>query len=593
MSLSHDITDWLNHTEPIPYPLNLRLLADRIAVRLRDGGLAENEIKNQLRTLAPLEFSINPSIESTWHSYFGPRRTLADGNEEYPNLSDLNSDTVEDWTDLAVTLSSPIIRARFADAAWELGKRLGSPRKDLHRFGRLAAEMYIEAASEQMSSENFFLMLGALNRGIILAMKFNELELADRGMNLMMSFADSAKLEHIGFWSAPFDHLIGLKALPETKRQQILNRYEARFRETIQSRDLFRISKTGSDLAKYFHNRKEFDRAKATTLTFGETVLDIASGLNASLATHHMGNILEAYRRFGLREDADRVRLLLEAKGKAVKAEMKVRHFVVEHDRNEMESSFAKIMDVADSFVALYRLANSCVPKPERIRNQLDNGGFIAHRIMPVCIIGDDGLPVSTVATYDQDKEGHIVMQVTREMTLGVSFFLAGLEEWKKKFNLNSLLQTPNILNCPLISPDRLSLYEEGLKAFENEDYVKCIHVLIPQIENSLRVLLEILEIPITKTDDMGGFELKNMNDVLHDLRVRDTLDETLWYFLKALYSDKRGTNLRNLVSHGIARTEVLNRYNAALVIQSILFLAVIREDALSFSKEDLIKDAC
>jgi hypothetical protein len=94
---------------------------------------------------------------------------------------------------------------------------------------------------------------------------------------------------------------------------------------------------------------------------------------------------------------------------------------------------------------------------------------------------------------------------------------------------------------------------------------------------------------PITKTDEDGDFELKNMNDVLHDACVRETLEEELWYFLKVLYADKRGMNLRNLVAHGIAPVGSFNRVNAALVIQSIVFLTVVRDEALSLSKEEVI----
>lgn len=55
--------------------------------------------------------------------------------------------------------------------------------------------------------------------------------------------------------------------------------------------------------------------------------------------------------------------------------------------------------------------------------------------------------------------------------------------------------------------------------------------------------------VPDTKTDDEGAFELKNMNDVLHETRVREALDEKLWSFLKVLYADKRGINLPILLS--------------------------------------------
>jgi lysyl-tRNA synthetase class 1 len=172
-------------------------------------------------------------------------------------------------------------------------------------------------------------------------------------------------------------------------------------------------------------------------------------------------------------------------------------------------------------------------------------------------------------------------------MNLGATLFLMGLEDWKKKFELGALPDMPDLLNSMLIPSDRVSIYLAGIEAFEKEDYLKCIHVLVPQVENSLRTLLTLLDIPVTKTDEDGNFELKNMNDVLLNDGVHQALEEKLWYFLNVLYIDKRGMNLRNVVAHGMAPLEAFHRVNAALVIQSIVFLTMIREEAIMFSDEE------
>jgi len=201
--------------------------------------------------------------------------------------------------------------------------------------------------------------------------------------------------------------------------------------------------------------------------------------------------------------------------------------------------------------------------------------------MMPVSIIGDGGLPVATIDTYDRNPEGRHVMEYTREMQFNASFFMFGLEEWKKKFERPDFHDVPGLFECLLISEARRPLFEEGFAAYANGDFVKAIHVLIPQVENSLRELLKMLDLPTTKNDDEGGFEVKNMNHVLHDETVRATLDQRLWMFLKVLYTDKRGINLRNIVMHGIAKPKDFNQANAALVLQSIMLLTMVREDGV------------
>lgn len=105
----------------------------------------------------------------------------------------------------------------------------------------------------------------------------------------MMAFADSVELAHIGLWTAPFDRLIGLNGLTDSQRQQILDHYDERLQATIASRDLFRITRTGRDFAKYFYDRRNYTRAKEITVACGEAALEIASAMNASIAVYHIG----------------------------------------------------------------------------------------------------------------------------------------------------------------------------------------------------------------------------------------------------------------------------------------------------------------
>jgi hypothetical protein len=179
-------------------------------------------------------------------------------------------------------------------------------------------------------------------------------------------------------------------------------------------------------------------------------------------------------------------------------------------------------------------------------------------------------------------------MELARDMGLKTTFFLSGLEEWKKKFELSGIPDTPSLFDSLLIPSDRVTLFQEGLQAFEREDYVKCIHVLVFQVENSLRELLKLLNRPVTKSTDDGN-QPKNMNDVLHDPAVKDALDPKLWSFLKVLYTDNRGMNLRNLVAHGVAPAAAFNRVNAALVVQSVVFLALVREEAMYVASEQTV----
>jgi hypothetical protein len=589
LQVSEDVVLWLDEPGPSSDPLDVSAIVSRFVVRLTERGDAQETIDDTIRLLSPLEFWTHGPATSPWKSYFAPRFTTQNAQNEYPCLSKLNSDDVEEWARLAYGLKHAVIRARFADAVWELGKRLGSSRKDFHLYGQLAAELYLEAADAVVAPQNSFSFLEIVTRGIFLGMQFRRPELLEKGFRRMVGFAAVAEQAHLGLWLAPFDRLMSLRGLSDSQRQEILDHHEKRLRVSIANRDVHQIRMAGGTLAKYLHDHKNYTRAKEIALLCGEAVLDIAGGMNAALATHHIEAVLQSYRQAGLRQDAERVHVLLEQRAKAIIAEMKPRRIEVAIDRKRIEDAIAECINVPHPFVALYRLAEWCVASPQGIRKQLEEGGFIAHRIMATEIIGDHGLRVGMIGTDDDDIDGHVIMQMAQQMNFNSAVFLSGIEEWKKKFELGGVPDTPSIFDCPLIPTDRVSLYREGLAAFDREDYIKSIHVLVPQIENSLRELLVVLGGSSTKATEDGAFELKNMNDVLHEARVREALDEKLWSFLKVLYADKRGMNLRNLVAHGVAPMEAFNPVTASLVVQSIALLSMIRPEAVILPDDDAV----
>jgi hypothetical protein len=250
-----------------------------------------------------------------------------------------------------------------------------------------------------------------------------------------------------------------------------------------------------------------------------------------------------------------------------------------------------KVLDVEDPYVALFQAAYYTLPNVEQIRQLLADraDGFLIRQLIPTSITGANGLPVAVVNTYDDDELGNLVMETAHTMNFNSIFLLSSLDEWKKNFGLEGVQETPELYDSVLITKDRIPFFRDGLAAYEAGDYLKTIHVLIPQVENCLRRLLELLSLSPTKSSDEGDgtYQLKNMYDCLTEKGVREALEDRVWFFLKALYVDDRGLNLRNLMSHGIAEYEAFNQLNAALVVQSVVLLSIVRPSAVTLAAEE------
>ena len=131
---------------------------------------------------------------------------------------------------------------------------------------------------------------------------------------------------------------------------------------------------------------------------------------------------------------------------------------------------------------------------------------------------------------------------------------------------------------APLFPAEREPLLREGLEAWLKEDYVKAVHVLVPQVEAALRDLLAGLGAAVVRHNRRtGGFEVLAMGAVLSDEAFRAGVPKDFRFHIRALYSDPRGINLRNHLAHGLAHPRLFGRGLANWVVHSVLLLRTLR----------------
>lgn len=103
-----------------------------------------------------------------------------------------------------------------------------------------------------------------------------------------------------------------------------------------------------------------------------------------------------------------------------------------------------------------------------------------------------------------------------------------------------------------IVPKDRVRLYAKGLAAGFNGDFIVSSHLLIPQLENSIRFILEKNDVVVTTISNNGIQEEKNVNTLLKEEKLVDLLGEDLIFILRALLIEKSGDNFRNDISHGL-----------------------------------------
>jgi hypothetical protein len=567
-------------------PFDLMVLRSRLFDEAQKHELSESDQVAVHTDLAALGFRTFGEDNSEWGTYFGPwyMGQKPDGTIVHdPDLNTLSSASVDAWIARAEAVQNPLLKSRYADVVWDLKRKLAPDRRRPYRFAQMAADAYLELASSNADLHSVFL----LQRAISLAQQINDRLRTLKIVDQMIELAERATLEQPGIWIVAFDHGFDKIHVTPTQHEKIVSQLEERLASAVTAKDGFRAEIASSRLSKVYRARGNRDNLVRVVRTAGEVYFQMAESANSSLAIGWLQPVIEKYQQEGLKADAERLRVYTEKRARAVKDDMKHQSYELSIDRQEVEDYLNTLIQGDNAHAALFRVVQRTLPVISETRRRMKEAAetFIAHRLIPTVLVGEHGFPVAALGSYEEDQDGRLIYDLANELVMMPFFFWRGYQKVKEKFGVSTDELVRSIGDSLLFKPDRLEFFVKGFAAYEAEDYIAAIHILVPQVENLLRGLLELLDVPITKTVD-GFTELKNLNEVLQDDRLKESIDEQWWLVFKAVFSDHRGLNLRNEMAHGIASIDAFNNVTAGLVLQSVVLLSAVRLDAVWLDKD-------
>lgn len=130
-------------------------------------------------------------------------------------------------------------------------------------------------------------------------------------------------------------------------------------------------------------------------------------------------------------------------------------------------------------------------------------------------------------------------------------------------------------LNSSIVPRDRAIIWAEGLYFGFEENFLVSTHLLIPQVEHLIRVILKQNDIKTTVLEPNGIEIEKGLSTLIEDPILEKVLDKNLVYELKFLLTKAIGYNLRNNVAHGLSSRNVFNSIQAVYLWWFILRLVV------------------
>jgi hypothetical protein len=107
------------------------------------------------------------------------------------------------------------------------------------------------------------------------------------------------------------------------------------------------------------------------------------------------------------------------------------------------------------------------------------------------------------------------------------------------------------ILNNPFIPPGHEEIFLRGLHAGFHGDFLVASHLLVPQIENSLRHVLESHGVDVSNLMSDGTQPVKVLGAIFSMKETEEIFGEALCFELRGCLIEKTGFDFRNRIAHG------------------------------------------
>lgn len=483
-------------------------------------------------------------------------------NEPFAQTDFINSindgylNALKDWS---LEITDAELRARIADLIW-LKKR------DF-RMAQLAVDSYLESAQNLGNPTHWRACINRIERAMRLARQLNyHFDNVVACIELILTKYQDEDPSLL--WARLMQLLQDNKEQGDPSKYAVIAEKAATCAEVAsdwyKAREYWQIKRRWHLIAK------DTQKARETELNICETYVKEAEDATKRTppsylaASTFLQQAIEAFRKTpGTQERVEETHRKLLEYQELIENEMI-------HLRQEIDIS--RIVNLAKDKVknksfqdAIFSLALlSASPKIDELRSQVENitGNNPLQFVFPMTIINDMGKVTakqpSMLSSNEDEVEEAIKAEMYRSAALQHQSAIAQaiIEPAREQILLEHNVHLSDwfliLVNSPFVPKNREYIYAEGLQAGLKGNFLVAAHLLIPQIENSIRYLLHQCGVITSKNTSQGIQDEYDLNATLYLIELENIIGKDLCFDLQGLLVNRFGTNLRNRMAHGL-----------------------------------------
>lgn len=202
-------------------------------------------------------------------------------------------------------------------------------------------------------------------------------------------------------------------------------------------------------------------------------------------------------------------------------------------------------------------------PQKSVLRAQVENSSkkYPLQHLFSSVAVNESGKIISRqpsmISGNQEEVEAAMKVEMYKQAQYYHLLYTQGLVEPARKkiiFEHNVRLKDIFYLveNNPFVPHGREIIFAEGLLKGFYGDFLTSAHLLIPQLENSIRHILYESGQIVSGIDSEGVQDEKNLNSLLFIPEFEELISEDIAFDLQGLLVERFGSNLRNRLAHGL-----------------------------------------
>lgn len=511
---------------------------------------------------------------------FGPMFVLEDCRSAIPeDLTDESLDALAEWIP---EIQDSELKARIADLLWFRRRR--------PEYVSAAIDAYMDTAKQIEDAEHWPPCAERIERALRLAamLRRNNPERYNKIIEHIESVLDKYDGDDPKFLSVKLLDLLGDFGHDEPGKFFDL---AVNIAEKARSASDWHKAEQAWDVAEKWAVLLKDDEKRIFVLrNWAETYAEQAQTGDGGLGSViWMQKSIELYKRVpGSRERRDELYQILRQFQKSSRDQMSLIEGP-EIDLSESVSAARKAVSEKSFEDALFNLAFAVAhpPKYEEVKRQSKENmeKFVLSHMFGAIHMDRDGLVVASVPAslgVGDDEEGKALWaQMLQNVQIHHNLDVQGaIEPARQEINLEHHVSEEMFYNYlknnPFIPKGFEYLYAKGLHAGLVGDFIVAAHLLVPQLENSLRYVLQQVGVETTTLNTHGLQEHLRIGTILDHPKLRETLGEDAVLDLQALLVERKYGNFRNEISHGLMPTNHFFQYSVVYLWWVALRLCLI-----------------